>query len=150
MVDPSAADDGSPEVEGADAPFDAVPLGPCVGGDSPLTLQTRYSIASSMLRLLVIYIFLGCEHALPLCGDSMETFQVDKDHMEVRNMCPIENEDLCTGISSQTRTKLRDLAVWQARPAGTLRQHCPQMTQRRCNFFVCEIWRDKPLASRMR
>ena len=45
LIDPSAAHDRSPEFEGADAPFDAVTLGPRVGGDSPLTLQTRNSVA---------------------------------------------------------------------------------------------------------
>ena len=37
-----------------------------------------------------------------------------------------------TGISSEIRTTLRDWAAWQAGPAATLRQHYPQMTQRRC------------------
>ena len=40
----------------------------------------------------------------------------------------------CTGFSSEIETKLRESAVGQAGAAATLRQHCPQMTQRRCTY----------------
>ena len=53
--------------------------------------------------------------------------------MELQEGTQTATQFSTTGISSQIRTKLRDWAAWQER-AGcySLRQHCPQMTQRRC------------------
>ena len=53
--------------------------------------------------------------------------------LHLENLFDILNAMIHTGISSELRTKLRTWAIC-GRPglAATLRQHCPQMTQRRC------------------